>query len=299
MSAVEQVAAYAGLPTIPWSSMEASGQGLMQGDAYIKMLQDQRTRWAANAAAIGWTADEVAAAADNARQAWDAVYNEIARRSSGVLGALSRGELTVAAADAVQLPVDALRATVIACAAMADAGTRAHETYVVRWAVETNEWTEARAKQDADQVYGLYEGLNELAERGTLDPLKKAPAGTQGLGWWQAVVIVLGVLGAISILAWLVITWREQSYVYDLRRNRCFDKDNNPRVPFPVDCQAYFNNLAASPYGHLWAAFAPFTKAGESFGSSFGNALGWALGITALLYVGAVYILPRIDRPRP
>lgn len=298
MGAVETLAGYADLKTIPWPSLDQAGHGFMVSDAYVELIQAERTRWrqASQALVPSLTNDEVIAAADNAKNAWTGVYDELERRASSVVAAITRGDVSVAFSDAVSLPVATLRATVIACSAMADAGALAHETGAVRFAVQSGEWSVERAEQDADQILAMYDALSTLAEGGTLDALKPPPVA--GLGWIQALVVAVAVVTAIIVIAWLIITWREQSYVYDMRRNRCFDKDGNPRAPWPSDCQLYFDNLAKQPFGHLTAAFAPFTEGAKGFGASIGSALGWALGLTAMLYVGAVWILPAMERQR-
>lgn len=290
--ALIDLASYADIRGIDWQALNAAGQGVLQSEAYVDVLEARWQGFYAVAQTLAITdAEWEETSAESAREAWVEVRDALNERAGLLLEAISQGEVSLAYDHAVQLWSGSLKKLVVATSHVSHRNLTAHEDGTLAWALEAGETTVADVEQEASAIAMLWDAIIKLDGWGALQDLKKPEYG--GVGQAQQTLStvlarglpILIVAVAVAAVVTAIVVWL--SYLSD-RNDKidrfCFDGDKL-REDRPPWCD--------EPGQGMRDPLSVFLKPFEEAGKQLATGLTVIGGILAVVWVGSL-IVPRL-----
>jgi len=301
MGVLDELASYADVEGLPWSTLKAAGAGLLESDEYISLLDVVWERYYRVITTLDITdADWEAVTVDDADEAWASVYREIESRAAGILDAIATAQPMVAYDRATTFYSGVLKRLVMVAAGTSHQAYATHKMGAQRALVEEGKVRIEDAEKSADDIQKTWLGLAKLDEWGILATLKKPqflsgvgqvpPVAAPPVAVARAIPIVIALVAAIAIVAYLVVAVREQSFRNTFVERQCFDASGNPNPNAPPWCGELGQAIAEDPSSVLATFMRPVTEGVAGLTKT----LGWIAGVSAVLYIGGVYVLPAL-----
>jgi hypothetical protein len=286
---VVELASYADIEGIDWATLNAQGQGILESDHYQRVLEARWEAFYAVAETLAITdAEWEETTAEQARDAWKEVYDEISAKAGVMLDAITSGELLVAYDHAATLWSGSLKKLVIATSHVSHYNLTAHEDGTMYWAIETGAMTVAEVEEEASACARLWDCVVKLDEWGALSSLKKPEhGGPAGVGAIQipAAAIVIAAVGIAAVIASVVVF---AMYLSD-RNSRidkfCFDENGELAADRPAWC----DEPGQGQPDPLAIFLKPFTEAGKRLATG----LTIVAGIAVTIWLGSM-VAPKL-----
>lgn len=278
---------------LPWDDLERTGQGLVESDAYVNLLDARFDEYYK----VLWSLDlpelrfESRLDSRDAIDAYDFVEQAAIVAAPPTIDAIRVGLGVVGLDEALRVRVDAVRRFLVLLNSIAYASFVAHENGVARGMVREGTLGLDEAKQDASDTYALMGAVIQLDALGVLGALKRPGLGAAPAGVLAAIVV--GVAVAIAAIAWMVVTLVEGSRRVEWMMRSCFDEEGRPLAERPSFCDEYGKNIAEDPNAHL-APMLALSKAASTAVTTVGAGVATALVVGVVAWVGARWVLPAL-----
>ncbi len=289
------LAAYADIEGIDWPSLNAQGQGLMESQAYLQVLDDRWERFYSVVETLAITdAEWEETTAEEARDAWTEVRDAMTDKAGLMLDALLAGELSVAYDHAATIWTGSLKKLVVATSHVSHRNLTAHQDGTLYYAIEVGALTATEVEEEASAIARLWDCVVKLDQWNALSELKKPGHVSVGQTPQQATVgqallrglpFVITAVGIAAVIAAVVVFL---SYLSD--RNAqiekfCFNDDGSVREDRPAWCDEP-NQGMQDP---LAVFLQPFTEAGKRLATG----LSIVAGVAVALWAGSI-IVPKL-----
>lgn len=285
------LAAYADIEGIDWPSLNAQGQGLMQSEAYLQVLDERWERFYSVVETLAITdAEWEETTAEEARDAWTEVRDAVTDKAGLMLDALLDGEFSVAYDHAATIWTGSLKKLVVATSHVSHRNLTAHQDGTLYYAIETGALTVTEVEEEASAIARLWDCVVKLDQWDALSGFKKpglgvTPQATVGQAVLRGLPFVITAVGIAAVIAAVIVFL---SYLSD--RNAqidkfCFNDDGSVREDRPAWCDEP-NQGMQDP---LAVFLQPFTEAGKRLATG----LSIVAGIAAALWAGSI-IVPKL-----
>lgn len=288
------LAAYADIEGIDWASLNAQGQGLMQSQAYLQVLDERWERFYSVVETLAITdAEWEETTAEEARDAWTEVRDAMTDKAGLMLDALLAGELSVAYDHAATIWTGSLKKLVVATSHVSHRNLTAHQDGTLYYAIETGVLTAAEVEEEASAIARLWDCVVKLDQWDALSGFKKPQysvgqtpqQATVGQAILRGLPFVITAIGVAAVVAAVVVFL---SYLSD--RNSqidkfCFNDDGSLREGRPPWCDEPGQGMQDP----LAVFLQPFTEAGKRLATG----LSIVAGIAVALWAGSI-IVPKL-----